>query len=355
MKTKFMMVGCGWRAEFYLRAARELSEELEPCVILMRNEERAREIEEKTGIYATADLEKALAAKPDFAFVCVPRTIVVDWLIRLMEKKIPVLCETPPGKDIAELNRLWEAKVKYDGRVQVAEQYFLQPYYAAVQRIIDEGTLGDICNVNISAIHGYHAVSIFRKFLGKDCENCKIRGTRYHFPVTKTRDRAGWHDTGEILLPNRDRVNLVFEDGKTAFLDFEGEQYFSPIRRRSWNVQGTRGQVYDTDVCYLDERQLPIHEALHREDDGIYNIEKWSHVCITFRGKRIYENPFPGARMNDDELACLDVMAHMKRYVETGEDFYPLRDGLQDAYLSFCMDRAIETGEEVVTEHQSWV
>lgn len=48
-----------------------------------------------------------------------------------------------------------------------------------------------------------HAVSIFRKFLGICMENCKIQGRSYSFPVTKTRDRAGWHQTGELLTGRR--------------------------------------------------------------------------------------------------------------------------------------------------------
>lgn len=116
-----------------------------------------------------------------------------------------------------------------------------------------------------------HAVSIFRKFLGICMENCKIQGRSYSFPVTKTRDRAGWHQTGE----------------------------------------------------------LPT-------------------------GRRIYENSFPGVRLNDDELAVADVLMHMKKYVETGEDFYPLREGLQDAYLNFVMEEALRSGEEKYTCKQSW-
>lgn len=116
-----------------------------------------------------------------------------------------------------------------------------------------------------------HAVSIFRKFLGICMENCKIQGRSYSFPVTKTRDRAGWHQTGE----------------------------------------------------------LPT-------------------------GRRIYENSFPGVRSNDDELAVADVLMHMKKYVETGEDFYPLREGLQDAYLNFVMEEALRSGEEKYTCKQSW-
>lgn len=72
-------------------------------------------------------------------------------------------------------------------------------------------------------------------------ENCKIQGRSYSFPVTKTRDRDGWHQTGELLTGRRDRV-----------------------------------------------------------------------------------------------------------------DFYPLREGLQDAYLKFVMEEALRTGEEKYTCRQSW-
>ena len=59
-------------------------------------------------------------------------------------------------------------------------------------------------------------------------------------------------------------------------------------------------------------------------------------------------------RINDDEIAITDMLMRMKKYVETGEDFYPLRDGLQDAYLEFMKEKALETGETIHTETQSW-
>ena len=93
----------------------------------------------------------------------------------------------------------------------------------------------------------------------------------------------------------------------------------------------------------------------NREDDGINNIDGWSHRFISFRGERIYENPFPGLRINDDEIAVTDLLVGMKRYVETGEDIYSLRDGLQDAYLDFIREEAITTGQRLTTTNQSWV
>lgn len=354
MKCKVLLVGCGWRSQIFFRAIENLKDEMEVVGVLMHSKQRAQEVQKEKGVFATDNFEQAIALKPDFVILCVPRAVMKDWIVRFMKAQIPVLCETPPGKDIAELNELWQEKIHYNGKVQVAEQYFMQPYYNAVQNIIDSGVLGDVVNVNMSAIHGYHAISIFRKFMGIDCEVCEIRGKRFTFPVTKTRDRAGWHETGEILQPKRDRVEFVFENGKTAFYDFDDEQYFSPIRSRSWNVQGIRGEVRDMSVCYLDKNNQPIIEGLQRVDDGVYNIDGWSHMHITFRGQRVYENPFVGMRINDDEIAVTDMMVRMKKYVETGEDFYPLREGLQDAYLNFCMEKALCTGENIKTEAQMW-
>ena len=44
----------------------------------------------------------------------------------------------------------------------------------------------------------------------------------------------------------------------------------------------------------------------------------------------------------------------MKNYVETGTEFYSLREALQDTYLSFMLEQAIETGDTIKTETQSW-
>ena len=354
VKTRFTIVGYGWRAQFYLRAARMIPQEFEVTSIVTRSGERAAQIRKETGIPAVRSLEEALGDQPDFVLLCVTRAVMKDWIVRLMEQKIPVLCETPPGKDVDELNELWKEKVRLGGNVQVTEQYFLQPYYAAMIRLARSGLLGDISNMNMSAIHGYHAVSIFRKVLGVGFENCEILGRRFRFPVTETRDRGGWHYGGRMLCPDRDRVDLVFESGRTAFFDFSQEQYFSPIRSRTWNVQGSRGEIRDMDVYWLNEKNQVIREHMRREDDGVYNIDGWSHLWITLSGERIYENPFPQARLNDDELAVADVLRHMGRSVREGVDFYPLSEGLQDAYLDFCMEEALRTGNAVRTEAQSW-
>ena len=100
MATNYMIIGYGWRADFYYRIARLLPEQFSICAGVLRTEARAKEVALKEGIFATADLDQALERKPDFAVLCVPRDFAKDYLLKLMEIGIPVLCETPPGKDV---------------------------------------------------------------------------------------------------------------------------------------------------------------------------------------------------------------------------------------------------------------
>ena len=93
MSMKFIMIGCGWRAQYFLRAAEILSDRLEVSAIVMHSEKRAQEIQQETGILTTTDLETALDTKPEFALLCVPRSVMKEWILRLCKLQIPVLCE----------------------------------------------------------------------------------------------------------------------------------------------------------------------------------------------------------------------------------------------------------------------
>ena len=66
-------------------------------------------------------------------------------------------------------------------------------------------------------------------------------------------------------------------------------------------------------------------------DVGVNNNKEWAHRGIMFLESMVYENPFYPARLNDDEIAVASCLVAMKEYVETGKEFYPLREALQDA------------------------
>lgn len=94
------MVGSGWRAEYFLRAARDYKEEFEVAWVLCRSEEKAKLISEKFGVPTTTKEEDIDAAKPDFIVVSVSRE--ASWKIASKWKKkgFCVMVETPMGNTL---------------------------------------------------------------------------------------------------------------------------------------------------------------------------------------------------------------------------------------------------------------
>ncbi len=68
-----------------------------------------------------------------------------------------------------------------------------------------------------------------------------------------------------------------------------------------------------------------------------------------------WENPFASYGLTDDEAAIARLLSRMKTYIETGEEAYPLREALQDAYFAILMDRALLHPYELIqSESQMW-
>lgn len=354
MKKKFGLVGVGWRGEFYLRIARALPNEFEITSALIRDVNKHEEFYKKFGVKAVSSMDDMLIDKPDFVVVAVKRGFYADILLELFRKGIPVLCETPPGESLDELEKIWEGYQKYDAKVQVAEQYIFQPLYSAWHNAIHKGILGEVENINISSLHGYHAVSIIRKFLNTGFTNCKIFGKQYHFNVTKTCGREGMIFDGEVFSCPRNRVTIEFDDGKAAFFDFsDPAQYHSFIRTRQLTIQGVRGEIDDLTIRYLTAENIPVTQDLRRIDLGVYGNQEWSHFGIMLGEEFLYKSPFSTARFNDDELAVATCMLKMGEYLNTGEEFYPLREACQDTYISLAMNEAF-SGKEIHTETKKW-
>lgn len=349
-KRKYIVIGYGWRTDFYIRAAQQLPELFEVTARVVRTPERAKTLEK-----ATTDLEAAVRTAPDFAVLCVPRQAAGPYLERLASLEIPVLCETPPAEDISGLNRLWRLADEKKMKIQVAEQYFFWPLYEAVARIIRDGVIGEAQMAMLSAVHGYHAMNLFRRLLGIGFENCRIHGEAFPTSFVKTEDRGGFDYAGRMIRTQREVATLAFDNGKTAIYDFMGEQYNSVIRTRRLNIQGTRGEINDFTVRFLNERNEGAEGMIRRVDRGVLGNSGWYHLGMQFQDRFVYKNPLAPVRQNDDELAVAQCLIGMGEYLDSGKAFSSLRDALQDTYLSFVTEQAVAQGKTIRTEDQDWV
>lgn len=354
-KIKIGLIGGGWRAEFYVRAAQQLPEQFTIVGAFLRSPEKAAEFTEKFGIPAVTALDRLLAVPMDYAVLAVKRDFMLPFLERLFQAQIPVLCETTPAPSFEALRQLWALAQRYRPRINVAEQYFLQPYHQSVLQVIAGGLIGEVGSVKLSMMHGYHAANMIRRYLGLGFENCTICGKRYAVPSVQTCGRNGPDFSGRIAEFRRSLAVLDFENGKTALYDFNHDQYFSRIRSSHLCVSGVRGEIYDLDVRSLDREFRPVRETMERLDLGAYgNLEGYCLAGFRLGGQVLYRNPFPGARLSDEEIAVASCMRKMGEALRGQADFYPLREALQDSYLALMMERAEETGAPVRTETQPW-
>lgn len=320
---RFAVIGSGWRSLFYVRIAKALPDMFELTALLCRGQEKADRIQKEYGIHTTTSEDEIIASKPDFVVSAVNKSSMSDVVRYWAAKGIPVLSETPAGLDIDTLKAIRQ-DVENGARIQVAEQYFLYP---SIKALIDEcksGTIGEPVSLTISAMHDYHAASVIRRMLGTGLEDVAITGKTFSMKVTDTRTRYEVLTEGRVVEKEEKHLIMEYADGKTAFYDFMSDQYRSPIRNRYINLRGTRGEIINDTVYYLDKDNLAACKKLD----------------IT--------NPYGYAGLSEDEAAITGILLGMKEYVDTGKEVYPMDEALYDAYIGILMCEAGKTGYKQV-------
>jgi len=355
-KYRFALVGGGWRAAFFARIAQQMPERFELAGTYLRSVEKRAEWQARYGGITAESIDKLYEQDVDFVVLAVAKTASTPILLDLIRRKKPILCETPPAVTQEGLEAVWDAVCTFGTCVQVAQQYPYQPYYSACKKIIDSGLLGELSVIDISTVHSYHAVALIRWLFGLRFENARISGERFSQPVRRTAGRAGFLDTDEVVEARRDRVTFQFENGKTAFFDFSPEQYFSAIRNRHIRIQGVLGEIANMEVFTVGKGGFPIRQSIKRLDVGVNNNNAWSHGGLTLGEEVLYQNAFPGCRLNDDEIAVAVCMERMGRLCN-GENItvYPVEEALQDACFALEMEKAlVNPGQRVHTSFQKW-
>ena len=352
---RFAVVGAGWRTLAYLRVVAALGERFQLTGVVTRSQERAEEVRAAWGVDASSSLQGSLeAGRPDFVVLSVPRSATVDWLEELVDARLPVLCETPPAADLAGLRRVSELGAR-GAQVQVAEQYQYQPLHAARLALTDSGLIGDVSMASLAVCHEYHAFSLMRRHLKITDEPAAIRATVLRTPVETGFETSGPRRSRGTVEEVRTVGMVEFGEGRLGVYDFADAQYFSYIRSPRVGLRGSIGEIADHDVRYLGGLDEPVTQELRREQTGEEgDLGGYSLRGISLGERWVYRNPFPGARLSDDEIAIATSMEHMGRYARGGPAFYGLADASQDHYLSLCLRQAATTGQAVRTEPQPW-
>lgn len=353
-RVRFGIIGGGWRAAFYLRAARECPAHFEVAGVAVRDGTKGAALEQAWGIPTYRTPAEMLEKRtPEFVVVSVPWPVTPVMLKLLAEREMPALCETPPAPDLPGLLEV-AALAAGGARIQVAEQYQFQPLHAARLALLASGKLGRITQAQVSSCHGYHGVSLIRKYLDVHFETVTIRARRFTSPIVKGPTRAGPPAEEKIADSVQTIAWLDFGD-RLGVYDFAGAQYMSWIRAPRVLLRGERGEIVDKTVRYLKDFETPLAFELVRSDAGPDgNLEGHYHKGILAGDSWAYRNPFVGARLTDDELAVATCLAGMSGYVREGTSFYDVAEACQDHYLGVLIDESAESGTLVTSTAQPW-
>ncbi len=362
-KIRFILIGSGWRALYYVRIAKALPDVLEVACMYCRREEKAREMALAYDIPTTTSKEECLGMQADFGVVAVTKSSIAAVSKEWMDAGLPILCETPAALDLPTLESLWSYYLA-GKKLMVAEQYTHYPEYSALLSFLLKKPLGEITAINASLAHDYHGASLIRALLGEQSSSqFEIEARSFEFPTTETLSRYEKYTDGRIAMKKRVVANITWEDGKVSFYDFDSEQYRSPIRKNTLKITGVTGEIVDDKIYYLNhdmESVEGVTEVFYREvvtESKNPNFQKIREVTdVRILGSSYYEMPWGRCGLASDETAIARLLVGYGKYLRgEGPIPYALSDALSDAYVSICMQEALETGEKVKSKKQVWM
>ncbi len=344
-KARFIIIGSSWRALFYVRIAKALSERFELVNMLCRSQEKAERLSKELDIPTTTSIQDCIKTKPDFVVVAVTKSSMSQVSLEWIERGFFVIAETPAALDIKTVEKLRNLGEK-GKRLIIAEQYRLYPENTAILEILKQGLIGEVSAVNISLAHEYHGASLIRAFLDlSPGERFSVTSKTYTLPTTETLSRYERFTDGRVAEKKRTLATFEFENGKLAFYDFDSEQYRSPIRKNTLKIQGVRGEIIDGKVYYLNEHnqgragEIQIQSRTVKRQSDNPNLQEIEEVeKITFEGKTLYKAPFGLCGLSQDETAIARLMCKTFLYIKgEGPSPYSLEEAIQDSFMAIMM------------------
>ena len=151
MKVRVGLVGVGYiTRELHLPVLKNLSD-VEVTAICDRNASAANEVGSRFKIknifYDVADMLKK--EKLDLVDICTPPKTHSSLSMQAMEAGCHVLVEKPMATSVKEANKMVDLSKKRDVKLCVVHQNLYNPAVVRARRLVEEGAIGELLNVNV--------------------------------------------------------------------------------------------------------------------------------------------------------------------------------------------------------------
>jgi len=147
-KIKFGIVGCGRIAQRHAEHINNKGILVAVCDVV---EEKADKMAATYHAKAYYSIEQFLQAKEiDVVAVCSPNGLHAEHAIKALQAGFHVLCEKPMAIQLSDCGQMIQAAEKSNKRLFAIKQNRYNPPVAAVKKMIEEGRLGKINNVQLN-------------------------------------------------------------------------------------------------------------------------------------------------------------------------------------------------------------
>ena len=145
----FAIVGCGRIAQRHAEMIAGAGRLAAVCDILPA---RAEDLGRKHGCPAYSELAVMLAGRPEIEVVsvCTPNGLHAEHSIAALEGGKHVLCEKPMALTAADCRRMIDASRRNGKHLIIVKQNRFNPPIAALKKVLDDGRLGRILNVQLN-------------------------------------------------------------------------------------------------------------------------------------------------------------------------------------------------------------
>lgn len=174
--TRYAIVGTGGRITMFVNP---MLEKFNDCSALVgfcdvnpaRMELHNNRIKEEFGhdpvpTYLPDDFEKMIdETKPDVVIVCTVDAFHAEYAIRAMEKGCDVITEKPMVINDQMCRDIYDAVERTGRKLRVTFNYRWGPGPTLVRKLIEDGTIGDVINVNMEyLLNTSHGADYFRRW-----------------------------------------------------------------------------------------------------------------------------------------------------------------------------------------------
>lgn len=225
MRTKLrgVAVGAGYFSQFQYEAWTRIPE-VEITALCDTNSERAKDIINNYGVKKSyADYrEMILKEKPDFIDIITPPETHFEICAFAADNGVHIICQKPLTPTYLESKKIVEYVISKGVYLVVHENFRFQPWHREIKKLIEDGVVGDLFNLNFRSRMGDgwgQDAYLTRQPYFRDYEKLLIYETGVHF-IDTFRYHAGEVKNVFAILK---RLNPVIqgEDAGLMILNFE--------------------------------------------------------------------------------------------------------------------------------------